>query len=67
MQRLEIAGPVLQGKLCTKEGDLESQKVNAKLESAAIERDIFPVACSPLDPTPREQEESGGKVACCAT
>lgn len=32
MQRLEIAGPVLQGKLCTEEGDLELQKVNMEIQ-----------------------------------
>ncbi len=33
MQRLEIAGPVLQGKLCTEEGDLEYQKVNLEIQT----------------------------------
>ncbi len=32
MQRLEIAGPVLQGKLCTEEGDLEYQKVDLEIQ-----------------------------------
>jgi hypothetical protein len=32
MQRLEIAGPVLQGKPCTEEGDLELQKVNLEIQ-----------------------------------
>ncbi len=32
MQRLEIAGPVLQGKRCTEEGDLELQKVNLEIQ-----------------------------------
>jgi hypothetical protein len=36
MQRLEIAGPVLQGKLCTEEGDLEYQKVNLEIQTQNV-------------------------------
>lgn len=36
MQRLEIAGLVLQGKLCTEEGDLEYQKVNLEIQTQIV-------------------------------
>lgn len=36
MQRLEIAGPVLQGKPCTEEGDLELQKVNLQIQTQIV-------------------------------